>query len=74
MATVDNKQAPEIPIKRPKPIQLKKLKNGKTKIQKYIDKRIFITYFKISNKLKNSINVKQKNISNNGFEPLTFFL
>ena len=36
IAKVDNKQAPVVPIKRPNKIQLKKLKNGKTRIQKYI--------------------------------------
>ena len=36
IAEVDRKQEPEIPIKRPKQIQDKKLKKGKTRIQKYI--------------------------------------
>jgi hypothetical protein len=33
---VDNKQAPFIPIKRPRPIQEKKLKNGNKSKQRYI--------------------------------------
>ena len=41
MAKVDNIQEPLIPIKRPKQIQEKKLKKGKTKIQKYIKINIF---------------------------------
>ena len=36
---VDSKQAPFIPIKRPKQIQDKKLKKGKTRIQKYIKRK-----------------------------------
>jgi hypothetical protein len=34
---VDNKQAPETPIKRPNRIHEKKLKNGKIKMQQYIN-------------------------------------
>jgi len=37
MAEVDKKQAPEVPIKRPKKMQDKKLKNGSVKIQRYIN-------------------------------------
>ena len=37
IAVVDNIQAPLIPINRPKHIQEIKLKNGKIKIQKYIN-------------------------------------
>lgn len=37
IAVVDNIQAPLIPINRPKQIQEIKLKNGKIKIQKYIN-------------------------------------
>jgi hypothetical protein len=36
MAKVDKKQAPEVPMKRPKKIQEIKLRNGKSKIQRYI--------------------------------------
>jgi len=36
MDKVDKKHAPFIPIKRPKQVHDKKLKNGKTRIKKYI--------------------------------------
>jgi hypothetical protein len=36
MALVDKNKEPEVPIKRPKQIQEIKLKNGKSKIQRYI--------------------------------------
>jgi hypothetical protein len=39
IAEVDKKQQPEIPIKRPKHVQDKKLKKGRTRIQKYIKER-----------------------------------
>ena len=35
-ASVESKQDPEIPTKRPKQVQVMKLKKGKIKIQKYI--------------------------------------
>jgi len=38
IADVDKKQEPETPMKRPKKIQEKTLKKGKTSIQKYIKK------------------------------------
>jgi hypothetical protein len=38
IALVDKKQLPEVPKKRPKPIQEIKLKKGKIKIQRYIKK------------------------------------
>jgi hypothetical protein len=41
IANVDNIQEPLIPIKRPKQTQEKKLKKGKTKMQKYIKNNIF---------------------------------
>jgi hypothetical protein len=41
MAVVAKIQEPLIPIKRPKQIQEKKLKKGKTKMQKYIKINIF---------------------------------
>jgi len=36
IAKVDKKQAPDVPINRPKPIHETKLRNGKAKIQRYI--------------------------------------
>ena len=38
IAVVDKKQAPEVPIKRPKQIQEIKLKKGNINIQRYIKK------------------------------------
>ena len=38
IALVDKKQEPEVPIKRPKQTQERKLKKGNIKIQRYIDK------------------------------------
>jgi hypothetical protein len=39
IAKVESRQAPKIPIKRPKQIQERKLKNGIIKIQKYIENK-----------------------------------
>ena len=38
-ASVESKQDPEIPTKRPKQVQVMKLKKGKIKIQKYIKRK-----------------------------------
>jgi len=40
IAVVDKKQEPVVPIKRPKPTQEMKLKNGNNKIQRYIKLKI----------------------------------
>ena len=42
IALVDNKQEPEVPIKRPKQAQERKLKKGNNKIQRYIDNKYYI--------------------------------
>ena len=44
IAMVDRRQDPKIPIKRPKQIQEMKLKKGKMRIQKYIERRNFLVY------------------------------
>ena len=40
IANVDRKHAPFVPMKRPNPAHDMKLKNGKTKIQKYINNEL----------------------------------
>jgi hypothetical protein len=50
IAVVDKKHDPEIPIKRPKPIQETKLKKGRRIIQKYIRKE---QYYLMLNKITN---------------------
>jgi hypothetical protein len=42
IALVDKKQEPEVPIKRPKQAQERKLKKGNNKIQRYIDNKYYI--------------------------------
>ena len=50
IAVVDKKHDPEIPTKRPKPIQETKLKKGRRIIQKYIRKEL---YYLMLNKIIN---------------------
>ena len=52
MAEGAKKQHPEIPINRPNPMQEKKRRNGKTRIQKYIISnkrvRVELNYHKVN--------------------------
>jgi hypothetical protein len=64
IASVDKKQEPDVPIKRPKRIHEIKLRNGKSRIQRYIKQN---SKFKFILSKKFKIKLERQRLQNNRF-------